>query len=126
MVRQAQETSISKYCVVLVAASSQAEAERIAQALVQQNLAACVSITPITSIYTWQGQVHQDPEWQLLIKTQQDCYPALEQLVQRLHSYEVPELIALPIVAGATNYLQWLGEQVETKDVETKDVEAQD
>jgi periplasmic divalent cation tolerance protein len=118
---QAQETSISSAWVVLVTASSQAEAERIAQALVQQKLAACVSITPITSIYTWQGQIHQEPEWQLLIKTQQDRYPALEQLVQSLHSYEVPELIALPIVAGATNYLQWLGEQVAAKDVEVKD-----
>lgn len=101
-----------EYCVVLVTTGSEAEAVTLAQTLVQQKLAACVSFTPITSIYTWQNQVHQSSEWQLLIKTQQALYPALEQLIQQIHSYEVPEIIALPIVAGAPNYLQWLGEQV--------------
>jgi periplasmic divalent cation tolerance protein len=104
--------SVPGYCVVLVTAASEAEATTIAQALVQQKLAACVSLTPITSIYTWQNQLHQEPEWQLLIKTQLEYYPALEQIVQQLHSYEVPEIIALPIVAGSPSYLQWIAAQV--------------
>jgi periplasmic divalent cation tolerance protein len=104
-----------EYCVVLVTTGSEAEAVTLAQALVQQKLAACVSFAPITSVYTWQNQVHQASEWQLLIKTKQELYPALEQLIQQIHSYEVPEIIALPIVVGASNYLQWLGEQISTE-----------
>jgi periplasmic divalent cation tolerance protein len=104
--------SCENYGVVLVAASSQAEAETIAQALVASQLAACVSMTPIRSIYTWQGQVHQDEEWQLVIKTCLDHFSELEAKVQELHSYEVPELIALPILRGSPAYLQWIGEQV--------------
>jgi periplasmic divalent cation tolerance protein len=103
------------YCVVLVTTGSEAEAVTLAQTLVQQKLAACVSFAPITSVYTWQNQAHQSSEWQLLIKTKQELYPALEQLIQQIHSYEVPEIIALPIVVGAPNYLQWLGEQVSTE-----------
>jgi periplasmic divalent cation tolerance protein len=102
-----------KYCVVLVTAPSEAVAVALAHALVQQQWAACVSLAPITSVYTWQGQIQQEPEWQLLIKTQQAHYAALEQQIQRLHPYEVPEIIALPIIAGAANYLHWLGEQTQ-------------
>jgi periplasmic divalent cation tolerance protein len=108
-----ESAATHRYGVVLVTASSQAEAEAIAEALITAKLAACVSFTPIHSVYTWQGQVHKDQEWQLLIKTDLAQFEALVAKVQEVHSYEVPEIIALPIVAGSPSYLQWIGEQVE-------------
>ena len=102
----------SNYGVVLVTASSRAEAESIATSLVQSQLAACVSLLPIHSIYTWQGELHQEQEWQLLIKTDLAQFQTLEAKIRELHSYEVPEIIALPIVSGSLPYLQWISEQV--------------
>jgi periplasmic divalent cation tolerance protein len=100
------------YGVVLVTASSQQEAEAIATSLVQSQLAACVSLFPIHSVYMWQRELHQEQEWQLLIKTDLTQFQALATKVRELHSYEVPEIIALPIVAGSQFYLQWISEQV--------------
>ncbi|NET38377.1 MAG: divalent-cation tolerance protein CutA [Cyanothece sp. SIO1E1] len=105
---------MANYGVVLVTASSKAEAEAIASTLVGAKLAACVSLMPIQSIYTWQGEVHQDEEWQLVIKTDLDQFTTLETKVQAIHSYEVPEIIALPIVKGANSYLTWISEQVDS------------
>ncbi len=108
------EKNINKtdYIVILVTASSGQEAEAIAQALVADNLAACVSFTQIHSVYKWQGKVNSDDEWQLVIKTHIDKFPQLENKVKEMHSYEVPEIIALPIVAGSLPYLNWIFEQV--------------
>jgi len=103
---------MATYGVVLVTASSQTEAETIAHALVQAKLAACVTILPVQSIYTWQGNVHEDAEWQLIIKTELALVEALTETVRNLHSYEVPEIIALPIVAGSQPYLSWIAAQV--------------
>lgn len=108
------DLSLSKCGVVLVTASSQTEAQAIARALVQEKLAACVSITAIESVYRWQGQVHQEPEWQLVIKTDLANYAGLEARIQTLHSYAVPEIIAIPIVAGAPPYLAWIAEQTQS------------
>ena len=102
----------SGYGVVLVTAASRQEAEAIATSLVQSQLAACVSLLPIHSIYTWQGELHQEEEWQLLIKTELAQFQTLETKIRELHSYKVPEIIALPIVAGSQPYLQWISEQV--------------
>ena len=102
----------ANYCLILASASSQSEAENIAKALVESQLAACVSLVPITSIYTWQKQLHQEPEWQLLIKTELVLFAAVSLKIQELHSYSVPEIIALPLVAGSTSYLQWISKQV--------------
>jgi len=101
------------YGVVLVTASSQQEAEAIATSLVRSQLAACVSFTPINSIYTWQEKLHQEQEWQLVIKTDLAQFPAIEAKIRELHAYEVPEILALPIVAGSQSYLQWISEQVQ-------------
>lgn len=99
--------------VILVTAGSEAEAEKIARALVEEQLAACVNIlNPIRSIYRWQGQVADDREWLLLIKTRAERFAAVESRVKALHSYQVPEVIALPIVTGAEGYLRWLRESV--------------
>lgn len=107
-----KDFALAGYGVVLVTAPSQQEAEAIATSLVKLQLAACVSLVPIHSIYTWQGELHQAQEWQLLIKTQLSHFQALETKIRELHSYEVPEIIALPIVAGSQSYLEWIWEQV--------------
>jgi len=97
------------YAVVLVSVGSTAEGERIAEALVGERLAACVNVVgPIRSIYRWDHAVQHDEEWLLIIKTRRKLLTALEQRVQALHSYQTPEVIALPITAGAQRYLNWL------------------
>jgi periplasmic divalent cation tolerance protein len=103
---------VTGYGVVLVTASSEEEGFAIASALVELKLAACVTLLPVRSIYTWQGKVNSDSEWQLVIKTNLSVFPALSAKIQELHSYEVPEIIALPIVAGSDSYLNWIGENV--------------
>ena len=99
--------------VVLVTAGSEAEAESLARYLVDHRLAACVSITPIRSVYRWQGEVQAEAEWQLVIKTDLSQFDAIAQAIAQHHSYEVPEIIALPIVAGLPDYLTWLQAQVQ-------------
>ena len=101
-----------QYGVVLVTAESEEQARAIASSLVKENYAACVSVMPVHSVYTWQEEVHSDPEWQLMIKTDLNYYSQLETRISQLHSYEVPEIIALPIQAGLTPYLNWIGENV--------------
>ncbi|NJL82895.1 MAG: divalent-cation tolerance protein CutA [Chloroflexaceae bacterium] len=105
--------SNSRFGVVLVTAASEGEAQKMARSLVESRLAACVSYFPVRSHYRWQGEICEEGEWQLLIKTDLSLFPALEAHVKALHSYEVPELIALPVVAGSESYLGWLGEMME-------------
>lgn len=104
------------YGIVLVTAGCRAEAEAIATFLVNSRLAACVNLVPIQSIYTWQGKLHQEQEWQLLIKTDLSQFPTLEAKIRELHSYEVPEIIAIPIVAGSQLYLNWICAQVQPRE----------
>jgi periplasmic divalent cation tolerance protein len=95
--------------VVLSTAGSQDEAERIANALVGERLAACVNlVAPLTSIYRWHGAVERVTEVLLVIKTRKRLVAALVARLGELHSYDVPEAIVLPIVAGARSYLAWL------------------
>ncbi|MCX7593301.1 MAG: divalent-cation tolerance protein CutA [Fischerella sp.] len=100
------------YGIVLVTAASSEEAEAIASVLVEAKLAACVNFFPIQSVYTWQGKVQKEQEWQLFIKTDLSQFSSLEAKIRDIHSYQVPEIIALPIVAGSHPYLQWISEQV--------------
>jgi periplasmic divalent cation tolerance protein len=100
--------------VVLITAGSQAEAEKIAQALVGELLAACVNLIPgITSVYRWEGAVQSDQEWLLVAKTRRDVLDELVQCVQAIHSYDVPETIALPITGGSETYLRWIDQAVD-------------
>jgi len=100
---------MSERLVVLMTAGSQEEAEKIAQSLVRTMLAACVNIIPsMTSVYRWEDEVQRDEEWLLLAKTRRDVLEELIQHVQDLHSYDVPEVIALPIIGGSEAYLRWL------------------
>jgi periplasmic divalent cation tolerance protein len=102
---------IADFGIVYVTASSQAEAEMIADALVSGGLAACVSIFPIQSVYIWQQEICRESEWQLLIKTRRDQYPALEAKVKTLHSFTTPEIIFVPIATGCPAYLEWMHTQ---------------
>ena len=77
--------------------------------LIEAKLAACVNLLPIDSIYLWQGKIEQDSEYQLIIKTDLNKFEQLAEKIKTLHSYEVPEIIAIPIVAGSKTYLDWLG-----------------
>ena len=100
--------------IVLTTASSEEEARKVARHLVQNRLAACVNVIPrIESIYRWQGKVESSTECLLLIKTTAQGFPAVRDAIGELHSYELPECIAIPIEDGSTAYLQWLGESVE-------------
>ena len=100
---------MSEFQLVLVTAGSEDDAAAIARVLVQEGLAACVNIVPrIRSFYTWEGEVHDDPEVLMLIKTQAARYEALEKRVKELHGYDVPEVIAIPITAGSRDYLDWV------------------
>ncbi len=84
-------------------------AERIAETVVAEHLAACVNIVPgLISIYRWQGQMQRESEVLLMLKTREAVYPLLETRIFELHPYEVPEVIAIPITLGATSYLNWL------------------
>jgi periplasmic divalent cation tolerance protein len=97
--------------VVLMTCGSKEEAERIASAVVEARLAACVNLldAPVRSTYRWKGNVETAREFLLVIKTAARVLPDLQKEIARLHSYEVPEFIALPIVAGSEAYLDWLG-----------------
>jgi periplasmic divalent cation tolerance protein len=100
--------------VVLVTCGSIIEARRIASRVVRKRLAACVSIIlgPVQSIYRWKGKVASAREVLILIKTNQKRLAELEKAVRRLHSYDVPEFIALPISSGSREYLAWMSESV--------------
>ncbi|MGV2831161.1 divalent-cation tolerance protein CutA [Myxosarcina sp. GI1(2024)] len=97
-----------QYGIVLVTVSSPEEGETIARTLLAEKLAACVNIFPIDSIYTWQGKIERDREWQLTIKTNLAVFDELETKIKTLHSYEVPEIIAVPIIVGSQPYLEWI------------------
>lgn len=104
---------MSDELIVFVTVASREDGERIAEAVVGGQLAACVNIIgPIRSIYRWQGEIARDDEHLLLIKTRRERYAALEARVKALHTYEVPEVVALPITMGSTAYLDWLRQNV--------------
>lgn len=102
----------SGFVIVLVTCGSRREAARIAEAVVAKRLAACVNIlsTPVDSVYRWKGKVEKAREFLLLIKTSRRKLAALRREVEKLHSYDVPEFIALPIADGSPKYLGWLAD----------------
>ncbi len=101
-----------KLGIVLVTTESQIQAEFIAKNLVESKLAACVNILPCRSIYTWKEQLCNEEEWQMIIKTDLSLFPQLEEKINHLHSYDVPEIIALGITEGSELYLTWLSNSV--------------
>lgn len=108
---------MAEYLQVQTTAGSEEEAERIAAALIERRLAACVqTIGPVASRFHWKGAVETEREWLCLAKTSAERYPKLEAAITELHSYEEPEIVATPIVAGSPGYLAWLGESLSLPD----------
>ena len=100
--------------IILSTAGSREEAQKIAQALVERKVAACVNIVgPIESVYRWKGAVESSEEFLLIIKTTGAAYERVRDLIRLLHSYELPECVQLSIEDGLPNYLEWIGESVE-------------
>lgn len=101
---------MTDYIVVMVTAPEQ-EAPALARTLVEERLVACVNVIPgLRSFYWWEGKVEDEPEVLCVMKTRQALFDALRERVQELHSYEVPEVIAVPISAGNQPYLEWINE----------------
>ena len=97
--------------VVFITASNEDEAARIAKALVEARLAGCVNIIKnIRSIYSWEGKIEDEPEVLMIVKTQKSLFDSLVKKVKELHSYTLPEIIAMPVVEGSEDYLKWLRE----------------
>lgn len=104
---------MNEYLQVFTTTEKREDADKIASTLVEKKLAACVQIVgPITSTYRWKGKIETAQEWLCLLKTRSDLYPELEKAIKDLHPYETPEIIAVPILAGSQDYLQWLGSKL--------------
>lgn len=104
---------MSDYLVVLVTANSEAQARQIARELLEKKLIACANLVPVRSMFVWQGQIQEEAEVLMIIKTTNASFKAqLEAEIKRLHNYEVPEIIGMPIVIGSAEYLKWIGENV--------------
>jgi periplasmic divalent cation tolerance protein len=102
------------YIQVTTTAETEADAQTIANAIVEKRLAACAQIFgPITSTYWWQGKIEIAEEWLCVIKSKEALYEKLERAIQEIHPYKEPEIIALPIIEGSKGYLDWLNENIE-------------
>jgi periplasmic divalent cation tolerance protein len=105
---------MTEHVQVLTTTGSEEEAGRIAVLLVERRLAACVQVVgPIVSRYRWQGAIEETREWQCLVKTTGGAYEVVEAAIREAHSYDEPEIIATPIVAGSAGYLAWIEENVD-------------
>ena len=100
---------MTDFIQVVTTTARRDEADRIAQTLIDQRLAACVQIVgPIASTYRWQGRIETSEEWQRWVKSRRDLYEQIEQAIRRVHPYEVPEILAMAVVAGSSSYLSWI------------------
>jgi periplasmic divalent cation tolerance protein len=100
---------MDSYIQVITTISARPRAEKIARALIDKRLAACVQIAgPIKSIYRWKGRIETAREWVCVIKTKSRLYKKVEIVIKRLHPYEIPEIIAMPITAANKDYLKWI------------------
>lgn len=100
------------YIIILITSPSEQVGERIAQALLEERLAACVNIVPnIQSIYSWKGEIQNDEEALLVVKSRAELFDRLVPKVKAVHPYEVPEIIALPLILGAQDYLDWITDE---------------
>lgn len=100
------------YITVTTTCDSRADAEKIAEELVAQRACACAQIFgPILSVYRWKGKVKRSEEWSITAKTRSELFKDVKEIVSSLHSYDVPEIVVLPIAGGSTDYLSWIGEE---------------
>ena len=105
---------MAEYVEVVTTTENRDDAQRIARALVETRLAACVQIRgPIESTYRWKGAIETAEEWQCVAKSRADLFDRIDEAIRRLHPYEVPEVLAVPITAGSRAYLEWLAKETE-------------
>jgi len=105
-----------KFIQVITTTPNRAQARRLARALVEQKLAACVQIVgPIESVYRWKGKIEKAREFICYIKTARQMFSKLEKAIKKYHPYETPEIIALPIVASSKDYVQWLRKETQVR-----------
>lgn len=102
-----------EFGIALTTVATPDDARRLTDGLLDQRLAACVQALPIQSAYRWKGAIQREPETLLLIKTRAALYPAVEAFLRAHHPYETPEIVFVPIAAGATDYLRWLAAETE-------------
>jgi periplasmic divalent cation tolerance protein len=105
---QSNKGGIMTYCMVLVTCKEDTEARSLASKIVHEKLAACVQMNPVVSVYTWKGQVQTETETRLTIKTRTDLYGSLESFIRKHHSYEVPQILQIPISRGLPEFLEWI------------------
>ncbi|MEM1524562.1 MAG: divalent-cation tolerance protein CutA [Nitrososphaerales archaeon] len=104
---------MSEYIHVVATMSNKNEAERIAKLLLEKRVAGCVQIIgPIISMYWWKGKIERAEEWLCLIKSRLNLYNELESLIRENHSYEIPEILAMPIIKGNNDYIKWLNNEL--------------
>ncbi len=104
---------MAEYIQVVTTVAHRQDAERIARGLVERRLAACVQVVgPIASTYWWQGRIETAEEWQCWAKSRGSLYDEIERSIRELHPYEVPEILAVPVLAGGADYLAWLDAEV--------------
>jgi len=117
-----ERTKMTDKIVVMSTCGSAEEAQRLARELVEQRAAACVNIVaPVRSIYRWNDRIEDAEEWLLIVKTNRASFDRLRAILEAAHSYELPEALAVPVIAGSPNYLAWVeGEVLETEIAETE------
>lgn len=107
--------------IIFVTAASRRECKKIARHLVETKLAACVNVSqPIESIYRWEGKIADEREFLLIIKSTGELFPEIEAEISKIHSYQTPEIICLPVIEGSRNYLQWVSDSVKPAARENK------
>ena len=105
---------MTEFIIVFITAPNEKEAASISRTIVEESLVACVNIIPsVRSIYRWQGRVEDEQEVLMVVKTKKSLFERLQERVKELHSYEVPEIIGLPLVEGSKEYLDWLGQETD-------------
>ncbi|MCX2971701.1 MULTISPECIES: divalent-cation tolerance protein CutA [Streptomyces] len=105
---------MTQLLTVLTTTDSAEAARALAAGAVERRVAACAQVAgPITSVYRWQGRVREDPEWQLLLATTRERYPALAAYLREAHAYDVPEIIATPVAEADADYARWVAEETE-------------
>jgi periplasmic divalent cation tolerance protein len=103
---------MNEHLVVFVTATSTAQARRIARRLLQSKLAACVNMVPIESMFLWKGEIQEEEEVLMVIKTRAEAFDELMNEVKSMHTYDTPEVIAMPVVLGSREYLKWIDDEV--------------
>jgi len=103
---------MEEYIQIFTTTKKKEDAGKIAKILVEKRLAGCIQILPVTSTYWWKGNVETEEEWLCLIKGKKALYKELEKTIMEIHPYEIPEIIAVPIIAGSDDYLKWLNNEL--------------